>query len=273
MALARRTAGCGDCRENITQPSHCSGTQPPTPSCPRPHPPRTAHLNEISAVVVIAQLPPYGPIDLPPVPCQVTCDKHLGRVPHNWEGVQSQLVRTHTHTCTVFKDHCSHFVLFVIRSMPLLPAELLTPTVLRWTELNLYACLLARLLGSCTDGHTHGEPIAHSEDPPPSPRHTHIAAYAIRYGTSELMCTVERLTELNTPPLLLTRKQELSLMHAHCSSADMVDPEADRERDRRQTRSHTAASPPDTRRGVSSASDTARPQTHLLHYTWSRNVT
>lgn len=59
------------------------------------------HLNEVSAVVVPAQLPSYGPVDLPPVSCEVTRDIHLGRVPHNWgrEGAHnhttSQLVRTH----------------------------------------------------------------------------------------------------------------------------------------------------------------------------------
>ena len=31
-----------------------------------------------------------------------------------------------------------------------------------------------------------------------------------------------RLTELKTPPFRLTRKQELFLIHAHCSSADIV---------------------------------------------------
>lgn len=37
------------------------------------------------------------------------------------------------------------------------------------------------------------------------------------------------LTELKTPPFLFTRKQELFLMHAHWSSADMVASEADRQ--------------------------------------------
>ena len=39
-----------------------------------------SRLNEVPAVVVVAQLPSYGPIDLPPVSCQMTRDKHLGRV-------------------------------------------------------------------------------------------------------------------------------------------------------------------------------------------------
>lgn len=103
------------------------------------HPSQTAlcptHLNEVSAVVVPAQLPSYGPVDLPPVSCEVTCDIHLGRMPHNWgrEGAHnhttSQLVRTHARRQKT--SWRSHLVLLVTRSMPLLPVAGLTPTVLR----------------------------------------------------------------------------------------------------------------------------------------------
>lgn len=64
----------------------------------------TTHLNEVPAVVVPAQLPSYGPVDLPPVSCQATRDKHLGRVPHNWGEGGGSTITAGMHTCTTPED-------------------------------------------------------------------------------------------------------------------------------------------------------------------------